>query len=60
MTSYLLAIFEIKEKAARVTSKRAYKEFERWVVNLVQTCNDAAVEKVARIYLFQLQSQYAY
>ena len=60
MSINLLLLYEIKEKAAQVNSKKAYKDFERWVKNLLQTYHDAAVEKVANICLFSLQERFSY
>ena len=60
MSINLLLLYEIKEKAARVNSKKAYREFERWVKNLLQTYQDAAIERVARISLFSLQERFSY
>ncbi len=56
----VLLIYEIKAKAAKVTSKRALREYERWIKNLLQTYHDAAVEQVARISLFTLKQQFSF
>ncbi len=60
MAMNVLIIYEIKDKAAKVTSKRGLKEFERWVKNLLQTYHDAAVEQVAHISLFALREQFSF
>ena len=60
MSINLLLLYEIKEKASRVNSKKAYKDFERWIRNLLQTYHDAAVEQVAKIALFSLQERFSY
>lgn len=58
MTSNVLVLYEIADKAARVKTKKAYKEFERWVSDVIQKYHDAAIERVARIHLFQLREQF--
>lgn len=58
MSINLLLLYEIKAKAAKVKSKRAYREFDRWVKNLLQTYHDAAIEQVAKIALFSLREQF--
>jgi len=60
MSINLLILYEIKEKAAKVNSKKAFRDFERWVRNLLQTYHDAAVEQVANICLFSLRDQFGY
>jgi hypothetical protein len=60
MPKNLLIIYEIASKAAHVTSKTKYKEFERWVKKIVIECKDAAVEKVANIHLIRLQQQFSF
>ncbi len=60
MSMNVLIIYEIKDKAAKVTSKRAFREYERWIKNLLQTYHDAAVEQVARICLFGLREQFSF
>lgn len=59
MTKNLLLVYEIAEKASRVKTKRAYKQFEIWVKDLLATYHDAALESVARMHLFRLRSQFA-
>ncbi len=59
MSTPLLLLYEIKERAAKVNSKKAYREFERWVKNLLQTYHDAAVEQVAHISLFSLRERFS-
>ena len=58
MSINLLLLYEIKEKATRVKTKKAYREFQRWVANMLQTYHDNAVERVANMYLFQLRDQF--
>ena len=60
MSNNLLLLYEIKSKASMVKSKKAFREFERWVQNLMQTYHDAAVDQVAKICLFRLQEQFSY
>jgi len=55
----LLLLYEIKAKAAQVHTKKAYREFEKWVKNITKTYHDAAVEQVAKICLYSLQEQFA-
>jgi len=55
----LLLLYEIKAKAAQVRTKKAYREFEKWVKDITTTYHDAAVEKVANICLYSLQEQFA-
>jgi hypothetical protein len=59
MSVNLLLLYEIKDKAAQVNTKKAYREFERWVKDLMQTYHDAAVEQVAKICLYSLKEQFA-
>lgn len=60
MSNNLLLLYEIKSKAALVNSRTAFIKFERWVKNLMKTSQDAAVERVARICLFNLQERFSY
>jgi len=60
MSRHLLLIYEIKEKAAKVNSKKALRDFERWVRALLRTYQDAALEQVAHICLFGLRERYAF
>jgi hypothetical protein len=55
----LLILHEIAYKASLVTNKAKYRQFERWLGKILSTYKDAAVERYARIYLFQLKEQYA-
>jgi hypothetical protein len=55
----LLILYEIKEKASMVSSKKAYREFERWVRSVLETYKDAAIERAANIQLFRLRDQFA-
>ena len=54
---YLL-LYEIADKAGRVTSKKAFMEFERWIKGVLAAYHDAAVEKMARVHLFRLKQIY--
>lgn len=56
----LLLLYEIKARAAAVNSKKAFREFERWVKNLMQTYHDAATEQVAKICLFSLRERFSF
>jgi hypothetical protein len=56
----LLVLHEIAYKAARVTSRESFIEFEKWVMQILATYKDAAIERVARIELFRLKDQYAF
>lgn len=58
MALNLLVVYEIADKASRVTTKKAYREFEKWVSYVLATCHDAAVERAARIQLFKLKDMY--
>jgi hypothetical protein len=60
MSINLLLLYEIADKASRVKTKKAFKEFEAWVRNLVSTYHDAAIERVANIHLFQLRNQFSF
>lgn len=60
MSNNLLLLYEIKSKASMVNSKKAFREFEVWAKNLMQTYHDAAVHQVAKVCLFNLQQQYSY
>jgi len=55
----VLVVYEIAYKASQVKSKRAYKQFEIWVKDIVRDYHDAAIERVANIHLFRLRSQFA-
>lgn len=57
--SQLLVLYEIAEKASKVTSRKSLREYERWVKNTLQSYHDAALEHVARIHLFRLKEQYS-
>jgi hypothetical protein len=56
--SNLLVFYEIKDKASKVRTKKALREFEQWVNQTLKNYHDAAVEQVARIHLIQLKEQY--
>ncbi len=56
----LLLLYEIKARAASVNSKRAFREFERWVKNMLQSYHDAATEQVAKICLFSLRERFSF
>ncbi len=56
----VLVLYEIAYRASQVKTKKAYKEFERWVKNTIQATHDAAVEHAARIQLFRLQEQFSF
>ncbi len=60
MSVNLLVLYEIADKASRVKTKKAYREFEKWVRNIVSTYQDAAIERVAGMHLFQLREQFSY
>ena len=60
MSINLLLLYEIKDKASKVNSKKAYRDFERWIKNMLQTYHDAAIEQVANIALFSLRDQFGY
>ncbi len=60
MSINLLVIYEIADKASRVKTKKAYREFEKWIKNVIHTYHDAAIEQVAKIHLFQLKEQFSY
>lgn len=60
MSFHLLTLYEIADRAGRVRSKKALLEFEAWVRQTVQACNDALVERHARIHLFELKSRYSF
>ena len=56
----VLVVYEIAYKASQVKSKRAYKQFEIWVKDIVRTYHDAAIERVANIHLFKLRQQLSF
>jgi hypothetical protein len=56
--SHLLVLYEVAEKASKVTSKKTLRAYEKWVYETMRTYHDAAVEQVARIHLFRLKEQY--
>jgi hypothetical protein len=53
----LLVLYEIADKASRVTSKKSYREYEKWVKSVVASYRDAVVERVARTHLIKLKDQ---
>ncbi|MEJ0020949.1 MAG: hypothetical protein WDN47_00010 [Candidatus Doudnabacteria bacterium] len=59
MSANVLVLYEIASKAATVKTKKALGEFEEWVRGVSTAHNDASVEKVARIHLFRLRSQFS-
>ncbi len=60
MSVNLLVLYEIADKASRVKTKKAYKEFEKWVKGLIRTYQDAAIEQVARVHLFKLRQEFSF
>jgi hypothetical protein len=54
----LLLLYEIADKAEQVRSKKAFREFERWVRNVLTAYHDAAVARVANMHLFRLKELY--
>ena len=60
MSVNLLILYEIADKASKVRTKKAFKEFERWARNIIAQYHDAAIEKVASIHLFRLREQFSY
>jgi hypothetical protein len=60
MSVNLLILYEIADKAARVKSKKAYRDFEKWAREVITTYQDAAIEKVASMHLFRLKSQFSF
>ena len=60
MSINLLIVYEIADKASRVKTKKALKEFEKWVKGIIRTYQDAAIERVARVHLFQLKEQFSF
>jgi hypothetical protein len=59
MSFNLLVIYEIADKASRVTSRAALREYEQWVRSVLAKSKDAVVEQVARRHLFQLKDRFA-
>lgn len=55
---HLLLLYEIADKAGRVRSKKALREFERWIKDVLVRYHDAAVEHVAHMHLFRLKELY--
>ncbi len=60
MSVNLLVLYEIADKASRVKTKKAFKEFERWIQEIITTYKDVAIEKVASVHLFRLKEQFSY
>ena len=56
----LLILYEIADKAAKVKTKKSYRDFEKWIRQILQDYQDAAVEKCARIYLFKLKEEFSF
>lgn len=59
MSLHLLVIYEIADKASKVTNKKTYIEFEKWVRSVVQKYQDAAIERIANMHLFSLKEQFS-
>lgn len=59
MLKNLLILHEIAYKASMVTSKRKFKEFESWLLEVVNSYKDAAIERYANIHLFKLREQFS-
>ncbi|MBX4204851.1 MAG: hypothetical protein KW788_01520 [Candidatus Doudnabacteria bacterium] len=57
--SHLLVLYEIAEKASKVTSRKALRSYEKWIYQTIKQYHDAAIEHAARIHLFRLKEQYA-
>jgi hypothetical protein len=55
----LLLLYEIAERAAKVTSRKNLVDFERWVTETLRNYKDATIERVARSQLFRLKDQFA-
>jgi hypothetical protein len=55
----LLIIYEIADKAARVTSKAAFREFEKWANQIIGLYKDRGVEQTAKVHLYKLKDMYA-
>lgn len=60
MSINLLLLYEIADKASRVKTKKAFREFERWVRNIISTYHDAAIQKVASMHLFRLREEFSF
>lgn len=60
MSFNLLTLYDIADRASKVTSKKSLMEFELWVRGVIKSCNDALVERHANIHLFQLKSQFSF
>lgn len=56
----VLILYEIAYKASQVKTKKAFREFEKWAREIIQTYHDAAIERVANVHLFQLRAQFSY
>lgn len=59
MAINLLVLYEITDKASRVTTRKAYKEFERWVKSAIELYKGTDIERIARGHLFRLKHQLA-
>lgn len=59
MSINLLVLYEIADRASRVTSKKAYREFERWAKWAADVYADSAVSRALNIQLFKLRDQFA-
>lgn len=57
--SNLLVLYEIADRATRVKTKKAYKEFERWLAVTLEKYQDEAIQRVAKVHLFKLKEQLA-
>ncbi|HYC80087.1 MAG TPA: hypothetical protein VEC17_03605 [Candidatus Binatia bacterium] len=55
----LLLLYEIADRAAKVTSKQNLLEYEKWVTDTLKQYKDAAIERAARSQIFRLKNQFA-
>ena len=60
MSLNVLVLYEMADRASRVTTRKALREFEKWVLNTITLYKDATIERMARSHLFRLKSQLAF
>lgn len=58
MSANVLVLYEIADKAAGVKTRKGYNEFEKWIKTILQTYQDAAIERVAKMHLFRLRTEF--
>jgi hypothetical protein len=56
--SNLLVIYEIEDKASKVSNKKSFLVFEKWIYGIMKQYHDMAIDRVGHIQLFRLKDHY--